>query len=67
MLNSSYAKEDSIKNSKDSLESDRLFTELGAAGSLLNRNWDYQIFRHQGGRIPTPAQGTFQLPQSVLL
>src|SRR5918999_2009138 len=51
ILNPSLCKQNSIKNSKDTLESDRLFTELGAAGSLLNRNWDYQIFRHQGGRI----------------
>ena len=60
ILNPSLCKQDSIKNSKDTLESDRLFTELGAAGSLLNRNWDYQIFRHQGGRIPTPAQVHFK-------
>lgn len=38
ILNPSLCKQDSIKNSKDTLESDRLFTELGAAGSLLNRN-----------------------------
>ena len=35
ILNPSLCKQDSIKNSKDTLESDRLFTELGAAGSLL--------------------------------